>query len=82
MLIQQAPKKSKHQAAIRRATIAGASMIALFGGTIGLWAGTATLSGAVMAGGQFVVDSSIKKIQHGTGGIVGELNVREGQRVG
>ncbi|KAB0267751.1 HlyD family type I secretion periplasmic adaptor subunit [Microvirga brassicacearum] len=81
-MIQQAPKKSKHQAAIRRATIAGASMIALFGGTIGLWAGTATLSGAVMAGGQFVVDSSIKKIQHGTGGIVGELNVREGQRVG
>jgi HlyD family secretion protein len=82
MLIKQAPKKSKHQAAIRRATIAGVSMIGLFGGTIGLWAGTATLSGAVMAGGQFVVDTSIKKVQHGTGGIVGELKVHEGQRVG
>ena len=81
MLIQQAPKKSKHQAAIRRATIAGISMIALFSGTIGLWAAAATLSGAVMGGGQFVVDTSVKKIQHGTGGIVGELNVREGQRV-
>ncbi|WP_210493703.1 HlyD family type I secretion periplasmic adaptor subunit [Microvirga antarctica] len=81
MLIKPAPKKSKHQAAIHRAAIAGVSMIALFGGTIGLWAATATLSGAVMAGGQFVVDTSIKKIQHGTGGIVGELNVHEGQRV-
>ncbi len=81
MLIQQAPKKSKHQAAIRRATIAGISMIALFSGTIGLWAAAATLSGAVMGGGQFVVDTSVKKIQHGTGGIVGELNVREGQHV-
>ena len=29
-----------------------------------------------------MVDTSIKKVQHGTGGIVGELNVREGQRVG
>jgi HlyD family secretion protein len=81
MLIKQAPKKSKHQAAIHRASIAGISMIALFAGTIGLWAATATLSGAVVAGGQFVVDTSIKKIQHGTGGIVGELNVHEGQRV-
>ena len=41
----------------------------------------ATLSGAVIAGGQFVVDTSVKKIQHGTGGIVGELRVREGQHV-
>jgi HlyD family secretion protein len=81
MLIQQTPKKSKHQLAIRRATIAGISMMALFGGTIGLWAATATLSGAVMAGGQFVVDTSVKKVQHGTGGIVGELKVQEGQRV-
>jgi HlyD family secretion protein len=56
-------------------------MIALFGGTIGLWAATSTLSGAVVAGGQFVVDSSVKKIQHSTGGIVGELRVKDGDRV-
>lgn len=74
-------KKSRHQEALRRSAIVGASLIALFGGTIGLWAGTATLSGAVVAGGQFVVDSSIKKVQHATGGIVGELRVRDGQRV-
>ncbi|MFD0464574.1 HlyD family type I secretion periplasmic adaptor subunit [Microvirga aerilata] len=56
-------------------------MIGLFGGTIGLWAATSTLSGAVVAGGQFVVDTSVKKIQHSTGGIVGELKVKEGDRV-
>jgi HlyD family secretion protein len=79
--MKAAPKPSRHQAALRRSAIIGTSLIALFGGTIGLWAATATLSGAVVAGGQFVVDSSIKKVQHATGGIVGELKVREGQRV-
>jgi len=74
-------EQSKHQKKLRRLMIAGTSLIALFGGTIGLWAATSTLSGAVVAGGQFVVDGSLKKIQHGTGGIVGELRVREGQKV-
>jgi HlyD family secretion protein len=34
-----------------------------------------------MAGGQFVVDTNVKKVQHPTGGVVGELRVREGDRV-
>ena len=75
------PKPSAHQQVLRRSSIAGVAMIALFGGTVGLWAGTTTLSGAVIAGGQFVVDTSIKKVQHATGGIVGELKVRDGDRV-
>ncbi|QFU18202.1 HlyD family type I secretion periplasmic adaptor subunit [Microvirga thermotolerans] len=78
----KAPKKpSVHEKALRQATIAGSAMIALFAGTIGLWAATSTLSGAVVAGGQFVVDTSVKKVQHATGGIVGELKVKEGDRV-
>src|SRR5829696_2442981 len=83
MLVIQAPQKkpSAHQRVLRQSAMAGVAMIALFAGTIGLWAATATLSGAVVAGGQFVVDTSIKKVQHGTGGIVGELKVREGDRV-
>jgi HlyD family secretion protein len=72
---------SPHVGALRRASITGFSLIALFGGTIGLWAATATLSGAVVAPGQFVVDTNVKKVQHATGGIVGELRVREGDRV-
>ena len=80
-LQNQNPKPSIHQQVLRRSSIAGVAMIALFGGTVGLWAGTTTLSGAVIAGGQFVVDTSIKKVQHATGGIVGELKVRDGDRV-
>src|SRR3712207_4047990 len=83
MLVLQAPQKkpSVHQRILRQSTIGGIAMIALFGGTIGLWAATSTLSGAVVAGGQFVVDTSVKKVQHSTGGIVGELKVKEGDRV-
>jgi HlyD family secretion protein len=42
---------------------------------------TTEFSGAVIAAGQLVVDSSVKKVQHPTGGVVGRLNVREGQEV-
>jgi len=73
--------QSPHVKALRRASLTGFSLLGLFGGTIGLWAATATLSGAVMAPGQFVVDTYVKKVQHATGGIVGELKVREGDRV-
>lgn len=48
---------------------------------IGGWAATTELSGAVTASGSVVVDSNVKKVQHLTGGIVGELFVREGDRV-
>ena len=73
--------QSPHVKALRRASITGFSLIALFGGTIGLWAGTATLSGAVVAPAQFVIDTNVKKVQHAVGGVVGELKVREGDRV-
>jgi len=48
---------------------------------LGGWAMTTEFSGAVIAAGQLVVDSSVKKVQHPTGGVVGKLNVREGQAV-
>src|ERR1700692_3549476 len=48
---------------------------------IGGWAATSQLSGAVIGQGVVVVDSSVKKVQHATGGIVGELRVREGDLV-
>src|SRR5215213_4032801 len=73
--------QSKHVKALRHASLTGFSLIGLFGGTVGLWAATATLSGAVVAPGQFVVDTYVKKVQHATGGIVGELRVRDGDRV-
>ncbi|MGX1790464.1 HlyD family type I secretion periplasmic adaptor subunit [Bosea sp. NPDC055332] len=66
---------------LRRLALAGCVGLALFAGTIGVWAVATTLSGAVIATGQFVVDGNVKKVQHATGGIVGELKVREGERV-
>jgi len=48
---------------------------------IGGWAATIPLEGAVIAQGSIVVDSSVKKVQHLSGGIVKEIRVREGDRV-
>jgi len=45
---------------------------------IGGWAALAHLSGAVIAPGTVVVDTNLKKVQHPTGGIVGELLVKDG----
>jgi HlyD family secretion protein len=74
-------KPSAYSSSMRRAFLAGVSALGLFGGTIGLWAAVSPLSGAVVAPGQLVVDTNVKKIQHQTGGIVAVLPVREGQRV-
>jgi HlyD family secretion protein len=68
-------------ASLRRHLIAGFAVIALLAGGIGGWAATAQLSGAVIAGGSIVVDGSTKKVQHPTGGVVGDIRVREGDEV-
>ena len=69
------------QRILRRQTraIAVASLLLVAG--LGGWAATTEFSGAVIASGQLVVDSNVKKVQHPTGGVVGTLHVREGARV-
>lgn len=67
--------------ALRRLAVFGGASIALFAGTVGAWTVATTLSGAVVTTGQFVVDGNVRKVQHPTGGVVGELLVREGARV-
>ena len=66
---------------IRRHLMAGVAAVVLLAGGVGGWAATTHLAGAVIAQGQMVVDTSDKKVQHPTGGIVGELRVHEGSRV-
>jgi HlyD family secretion protein len=66
---------------IQRYMIVGMIMFGFVTFGIGGWAATSQLSGAVIGQGVVVVDSSVKKVQHATGGIVGELRVREGDRV-
>ncbi len=55
-------------------------MLGLLGG-IGGWAATASLSGAVIAPATFVVERNVKKVQHSYGGIVSEINVKNGDLV-
>lgn len=45
------------------------------------WSGFAPLDGAVAASGMLVLENNVKKVQHPTGGVVGQLNISEGQRV-
>ena len=59
----------------------GLSVSALLVGGVGVWAAKTTLAGAVIAAGTVVVESNVKKVQHQEGGIVGEILVREGDRV-
>lgn len=55
-------------------------LVLLIGG-VGGWAATTDISGALIASGSLVVDSDVKKVQHPTGGVVGALNVRNGDTV-
>jgi HlyD family secretion protein len=61
-------------------TTALATVSLLFVG-VGGWAATTELSGAVIAPGTVVVETSVKKVQHPTGGIVGAILVKEGDKV-
>lgn len=76
-----APAKPDFVRSLRRQQIIGLSVLGFFAGTLGVWSMTTTLQGAVAAGGNFVVASDVKKVQHPTGGVVGELMVRDGDRV-
>jgi HlyD family type I secretion membrane fusion protein len=67
--------------AICRPIIAGYIVIALFFGGLGTWAALAPLSSAAVAPGTVRVESHRKTVQHLEGGIIGELEVGEGDRV-
>jgi HlyD family secretion protein len=66
---------------IQRYLIAGIVIVVFVTIGMGGWAATAKLSGAVIGQGMLVVDSNVKKVQHPTGGVIGELRVREGDSV-
>ncbi len=66
---------------LRRQTVAIVVAALLLVAGLGGWAMTTEFSGAVIASGQLVVDSNVKKVQHPTGGVVGTLNVRDGSPV-
>ena len=72
---------SSMRRSMRRHLVAAIVVVLVLVIGVGGWAATAVISGAVVASGSIVVDSNVKKVQHLTGGIVGELRVRDGDRV-
>lgn len=66
---------------VSRYVAAGLSIVFLLFGVFGVWAATTSISGAVVSSGLVVVESNVKKVQHPTGGIVGEILVKNGSQV-
>lgn len=66
---------------MRRLIIAGLAIVAVLVGGVGTWASTVLLSGAVVASGTVVADTNVKTVQHPTGGVIGEIHVRDSVRV-
>jgi HlyD family secretion protein len=74
-------KPESAQASIRLHLIVGLTVVVLLAGGLGGWASTAEISGALIAPGSIVVESSVKKVQHPTGGVVGEVRAHDGDLV-
>ena len=74
-------KPTGAQSSIRLHLIVGLTVVVLLAGGLGGWASTAEISGALIAPGSIVVESSVKKVQHPTGGVVGEVRAHDGDLV-
>jgi len=74
-------RSALHHKQVHRYLVAGVATCLLLVGGVGGLAAVTKMSGAVIAAGRLVVDSNVKKVQHPTGGVVGEIRVREGDRV-
>jgi HlyD family secretion protein len=66
---------------IRTHLMVGLVLVLVLAGGFGGWASTMPISGALIAPGSVVVESNVKKVQHPTGGVVGEVRVRDGDLV-
>jgi HlyD family secretion protein len=71
----------RRRSSILRLSVIGFSAVALLVGSIGGWAAFANLASAAVAGGSVVIDSNVKKVQHPTGGVVGQIMVKNGDAV-
>jgi HlyD family secretion protein len=74
-------EKQGAQQSIRLHLIIGLTIALVLAGGLGGWASTAEISGALIAPGSIVVESNVKKVQHPTGGVVGEVRAHDGDLV-
>jgi HlyD family secretion protein len=66
---------------VTRYMVGGLAVAFFLVGGLGVWAATTQIAGAVIAQGLVVVETNVKKVQHPTGGVVGEIYVKNGKRV-
>ena len=78
--VEPAAKKTSNFSINKHIVFALVVMTGLVFG-FGGWAATANLTGAIIAPGTFVVEGNVKKVQHSYGGIVSEINVKNGDHV-
>lgn len=71
----------KLESQMRRRLLMGLVLTALLVGGLGGWGAVASISSAVIAPGLIVVDGHGKKVQHPTGGVIGEILVKGGSKV-
>lgn len=74
-----APARAKWSAG--KPMFAGMFAVALLVGVLGVWGTLATISGAIISSGMIQVESFRQVVQHPQGGVVGEILVKEGDRV-
>src|SRR3954447_12172877 len=74
-------KTASVRESIRLHLLIGMGIVIAVAGGLGGWAATQQISGALIAPGQIVVESNVKKVQHPTGGVVGELRAHDGDVV-
>jgi HlyD family type I secretion membrane fusion protein len=73
-----APDDSSHGFGLKSRVIVGTLAGLLLIGGCGGWAAMAELTGAVIAGGTLKIEQNLKSIQHLDGGIIGSIDVKEG----
>lgn len=66
---------------MRRYIVVGIASVGILVVGLGGWAAVANISGAVVAPGQVQVKGNSKRIQHREGGIIGKIEVKDGDRV-
>ncbi len=71
----------KLESQMRRRLLIGLVLTVLLVGGLGGWGAVASISSAVIAPGLIVVDGHGKKVQHPTGGVIGEILVKGGSKV-
>ena len=74
-------REERQDRGYRRRVVMSLGLCALLVIGCGGWAAVSSISGAVVASGLVVIESSVKKVQHPTGGVVGAILVKNGEHV-